>query len=367
MTKRAGPLLARWRPLLATLVVLGLTVASGTLECQPLVETRSVAHGREIYGRMCAVCHGAGGEGYKADQAPALHQPEFLASVTDAALTAAITQGRAGSTMSSWGLERGGPLAPADVAAVVEFLRTWQALAAPPFMDDRPAEGDLGRGATLFAAECATCHGKRGTGGPQVSVGNPQLLSTVSNGFLRLAVEDGRGGTPMPAFRKKLGDQGVEDVVALLRSWQTAVGPDVPRLAAPARPPPLPLGPVPLNPNGPEPNGFKVASGFVSADVVAAELRRGARMAILDARAPPDYTGEHIAGAVSVPFYDPDPYVSALPKDAWLVCYCGCPHAESGQLAQKLRGKGFTKVTVIDEGLRYWVTKKYATRAGTLP
>jgi cytochrome c oxidase cbb3-type subunit III len=90
-------------------------------------------------------------------------------------------------------------------------------------------------------------------------------------------------------------------------------------------------------------------------------------MAILDARAPSDYTGEHIAGAVSVPFYDPEPYVGELPKDAWLVCYCGCPHAESTQLAKNLRAKGFTKVTVIDEGLRYWKKKEYKTTVGLMP
>ncbi|HEY3666859.1 MAG TPA: c-type cytochrome, partial [Polyangiaceae bacterium] len=39
--------------------------------------------GAELYGRMCAVCHGAAGEGYKADQAPRLAQPDFQASVTD--------------------------------------------------------------------------------------------------------------------------------------------------------------------------------------------------------------------------------------------------------------------------------------------
>ena len=98
-----------------------------------------------------------------------------------------------------------------------------------------------------------------------------------------------------------------------------------------------------------------------------AQLERGARMAILDARAPSDYTDEHIAGAVSVPFYDPEPYMNDLPKDAWLVCYCGCPHAESGQLAHKLVAKGFTKVTVLDEGLGYWARKKYETSQGVSP
>ena len=156
-------------------------------------------------------------------------------------------------------------------------------------------------------------------------------------------------------------------MVALLRSWQANPPPQAPRREVPARAPPLPLGPVPLNPRGPEPVGLKPNGGYTPADAIKAQLDRGARMGILDARAPSDYANQHIAGAVSVPFYDPEPYVKSLPKDAWLVCYCGCPHAESGQLAQKLVAKGFTKVTVLDEGLPYWMRKKYETRQGVLP
>jgi cytochrome c oxidase cbb3-type subunit 3 len=354
-----------WHALAASFAVLVVTLGSGTLECNPS-ETAQVAQGREVYGRMCVVCHGVHGEGYKADQAPAIGGAAFLATVTDAYLVTAITHGRAGSTMSAWGLERGGPLTPDDVRAVVAFLRTWQS-DAPLHLDESPVHGDVTRGAATFARECAKCHGPRGTAGLYLGIGNPEVLTTASNGFFRAAIRGGRPKTLMPAFLPTLGEQGVEDVLAFMRTWPTTPPPGPRRLATPAKPPPLPLGPVPLNPRGPEPVGFDSRSGFTKADVVEAELARGARMAILDARAPPDYTHAHIAGAVSVPFYDPAPYYADLPKDAWLVCYCGCPHAESGQLAQKLRSKGFTKVTVIDEGLRYWQGKKYATHTGLLP
>jgi cytochrome c oxidase cbb3-type subunit 3/ubiquinol-cytochrome c reductase cytochrome c subunit len=70
----------------------------------------------------------------------------------------------------------------------------------------------------------------------------------------------------------------------------------------------------------------------------------------------------HIAGAVSVPFYDPTPYLSSLPANAWLVCYCACPHAESGQLASH-----FAKVTVLDEGLWVWKAHGYPVRSGIDP
>src|SRR6185295_3620352 len=100
------------------------------------------------------------------------------------------------------------------------------------------------------------CHGTRGLGGPNVHVGDAALLATATNGFLREAIRGGRPGTKMPAFEQTLGEQGVEDVVALLRSWEPR---ERPKEAAPvAHPAPLPLGPVPLHTHGPEPRGFKL-------------------------------------------------------------------------------------------------------------
>ena len=81
----------------------------------PVVEGPEVVHGRELYTRMCAVCHGEKGEGYKADQAPRLAQPDFLASASDEFLRAAIINGRSGTTMSAWGQSKGGPLTTSDV------------------------------------------------------------------------------------------------------------------------------------------------------------------------------------------------------------------------------------------------------------
>jgi len=349
---------------MATLVV--AAVASGQLECSPqLALNADQRQGRDLYARMCAVCHGRQGEGYAADQAPALAQPDFLASVSDQFLRSAIANGRAGTTMSAWSTVRGGPLAPRNVDALIAFLDA-RGTRTRATLDERSDTGNAVRGAEVYARECQRCHGARGTGGPNVHIGDPELLAGATNGFLRHAIGAGRPGTPMPPFAALLADGAIDDVVALLRSWQAHAS-SVARYAPPARPLPLPLGPVPLNPRGPEPAGFRAQPATTGADAVKAQLDRGARMALLDARAPSDYLGEHIAGAVSVPFYDPEPYISQLPKDAWLVCYCACPHAESGQLAQKLVQKGFTKVTVLDEGLGVWKGRKYPTHTGVDP
>ncbi|HKU44547.1 MAG TPA: c-type cytochrome [Polyangiales bacterium] len=317
--------------------------------------------GAEHYAKMCAICHGANGEGYKADQATALAQPDFLASVSDEFLAFAIAVGRRGTTMSAWAQYHGGPLGPNEIGDVVSFLRSWQRQPRAQ-LDDSPPHGDAARGKALFEAECEKCHGDKA---PNVRILNRQWLAYAKPGFIRYALQKGRPPTAMPSFQDKLGDEGIEDVVTYLRSLPSF--PDEKDLVGIGEPPPIPLGPVPLNPKGPEPTGFKKFPQMTSLKVIGPQYKRKARMALLDARAPSDYAQGHIAGAVSVPFYDPVPYFEKLPKNAWLVCYCGCPHAESGALARKLVDAGFSKVTVLDEGLGAWMQEGYATKSGLAP
>jgi cytochrome c oxidase cbb3-type subunit 3/ubiquinol-cytochrome c reductase cytochrome c subunit len=357
MSTRFPIVFVMWLALLA-----GGSIGCGRRQMAETLERQS--RGGELYARMCAVCHGMTGRGYAADDAPAIGGAAFLGSVTDGFLHDAIANGRTGTTMSSWGREHGGPLGEKDINQIIEFMRLWPH--RPVQLDTRPLEGDAGRGGDVFNRECLRCHGAMGKAGPMLRVGNPELLAGVSDGFLREAIRHGRPGTPMVGFEKTLGERGVDDVVALFRSWQASAGP-LHVTSSPARVPPLPLGRVPLNPHGPEPIGFRANPDTTSATVIKEQLDRGARLAILDARAPSDYVNEHIAGSVSVPFYDPTPYLKQLPKDAWMVCYCACPHAESGQLARKLVSAGFKKVTVLDEGLGFWRSKNYGTHSGIDP
>jgi cytochrome c oxidase cbb3-type subunit 3/ubiquinol-cytochrome c reductase cytochrome c subunit len=353
------------RTLIQTLCILFACLASGSLECGGAQPAEAARRGAETYRRMCVVCHGAEGEGYKADQAPAIGHPAFLGSVADQFLRRSIAGGRGGTTMSAWGVERGGPLSGRDVDSLIALLHSWER-GPREQLDEGPLQGDASRGRDQYATRCARCHGSTGTEGPYIHLGDQDLLSGVGNGFLRRAIRLGRPGTPMPGFEAELGSGGVEDVLAWLRAPRAAPkAPPAP--APPAHAPPLPLGRLPLNPKGPEPVGFRMTPATTPADAIKGQLDKGARMALLDARAPSDYANEHIAGAVSVPFYDVDPYVDQLPRDVWLVAYCACPHAESGQLAQKLAAKGFPKVTVLEEGIGVWRARNYGTRSGWEP
>src|SRR5262245_53158299 len=194
-----------------------------------------IAKGKELYAKMCAVCHGPAGEGYRADQAPRIAHPDFLATVNDDYLRRAIAQGRPGTTMSAWSKERGGPLSPAEIDALVALLRSWDH-ASPVRLDEHALSGDAAHGKEIYAEECASCHGERGVDGRHVHIGSPLFLRGATNGFLRYAIGKGRTGTSMPGYADSLGAARIEDVVALLRSFQ------VPAAVAehpPARPAPL--------------------------------------------------------------------------------------------------------------------------------
>jgi mono/diheme cytochrome c family protein/rhodanese-related sulfurtransferase len=309
---------------------------------------------------MCAVCHGAHGEGYRADGAPALAHPDFLVSVSDDFLDFAIAMGRQHTTMSAWRTDQGGPLTAADVRALIALLRSWEG--PPVALDEAYVHGDAARGKAIFGSTCSGCHGPKGS---SIHLLNRQWLVHAKPAFMRYAIAHGRPSTKMVGYADSLGAEGVEDVMAYLKTQPNWLVPG--EIAGSIKPPPIPLGPVPLNPRGPMPKGFHAYPESTRTKVVWAEFHRGARMAFLDARTSSDYLTSHIEGAVSVPFYDPTPYLEALPKTAWLVAYCGCPQAESGALARQLLDAGFSKVTVLEEGFGAWTSAGHPIHTGRLP
>jgi len=312
--------------------------------------------GEALYQAYCALCHGAAGEGYKADGANALANQAFLATASDALLEHATLRGRPGTPMSAWGQTYGGPLSDEGVAAVVAFMRAWQ---TEPTLDlsDVTVDGIAERAEPHYEIRCAPCHGEKGTGAEYMSIADPEFLADVSDGYLRHAIAGGRADTPMPAYESVVTEQTLDDLVVLIRSWQTEPG-EVVEVTPPAE-----LGPVVINPDGPEPT-LPGETRYVSVDAVAAALEAGSKLVVMDARPTGDYALEHIAGAVSVPFYSVADYVDQLPQDVWIVTYCACPHAESDAAADALETNGFTQVRVLDEGFLVWKEKGLPVESG---
>lgn len=326
-----------------------------------------VERGEALYQRYCALCHGADAKGYAADNAPSLASPEFLRTASDEFLTRAIADGRPDTPMSAWGKRHGGPLEDDDIDAIIGFLRSLSD-APPVAVDDERVAGLPRRGRGVYALHCVSCHGSEGEGIDILSLANPTFRATASPGFLRYAVTHGRSGTPMPAFGARLRPQQIDDVVAFILTLGDEGSTPVPLPAPPEEPPRLPsLADMDfvINPDGP-PARFTLRSGrFVPAAQVKRELDRGARMILLDARPTSDWLRSRIPGAIPVPFYDRSEILSDLPRDGtWIVAYCACPHAASGQVVNALRERGYKNTAVLDEGIQHWEQQGYPTVSG---
>ncbi len=336
--------------------------ASAALAAAPSVDAsvETAARGKILYDKYCGFCHGENGQGYKADQAPALANDDLLTVATDEYLLEAIVKGRPGTTMSAWSVARGGPLAYPDAAAIVSYVRTWQKRPSEP-VDARVANGTAAAANGTYNALCASCHGVKGKNGKYNSLANHELLTAASDGFLAATIERGRAGTPMAGFGSKLSKTQVDDLIALVRSWKIPPEelPDLPPKAGA-------LTSIVVNPKGPQPE-LEESASFIKVDAVKKELDRGASMVIIDARPPADYARMHIVGAISVPFYQTADYAKQLPKDRYILTYCACPHAESGQVRDALRKLGYPRVAVIDEGLLVWRDRGYGVRGGAKP
>ena len=75
----------------------------------------------------------------------------------------------------------------------------------------------------LFSQNCSGCHGAEGKGALTVGIGTPVYLAIADDATIRRVVEQGRAGTPMPAFAQKSGgmltDAQIEILVHGMRSW----------------------------------------------------------------------------------------------------------------------------------------------------
>ncbi len=314
-----------------------------------------VTKGRALYAQLCATCHGPAGNGYASDNAPSLRTTTFLASASDAFLTESITRGRPGTAMPAYGRGLGGPLSPADVHAVVAFLR----VGSPPpvSLPAGPVVGDARQGQPLYQSTCARCHGTEKQRSSAVHLLNPVFLQTATDQFLRYAASEGRPPTSMVAWKTTLAPKQIDDVVAYLRSKT----PPPTVAAAPPPPPPRPprTGPIVLNPRGRPPQFTLKENLYVSIDQVKAALDAKRRLIITDARPPSDWMSLHVAGAISTPYYDLHT-LDDLPKDGtWIVAYCACPHHVSGIVVEELRKRGYPHTAVLDEGVFAWQQKKY--------
>lgn len=80
---------------------------------------------------------------------------------------------------------------------------------------------------TLYAENCAGCHGAEGRGGAAIALADPVYLAIVDEAVMRKVIASGTRGTSMPAFAESAGgmltDQQIDVITKGIRSrWSRA-------------------------------------------------------------------------------------------------------------------------------------------------
>jgi cytochrome c oxidase cbb3-type subunit 3 len=331
---------------------------------------RTLAAGAELYAQYCQLCHGAHMEGYAGDNAPSLVSPTFRATASDAFLRTAIERGRAGTAMAGYGRAVGGPLGPAEVVALIAYIRGGTAIPAP--LPRKPSTGNAAKGRGVYTAHCQSCHGVADKRSTAVHLANAMFLATASDAYLRAAIVRGRPGTPMDAWSGKLAAQEIEDVIAYVRSLARPVPPaPVPGtgLIDAGQAPSIENVPIVLNPTGQQADFTLHEDRYVSVADVAKAYDEKRRLVFIDARTPSDYLRMHISGAISIPYFNMH-NLDSIPNDGtWVIAYCACPHHVSGVVVEELRKRGYPHAAVLDEGVFVWQQQGHpvVVAAGQLP
>jgi cytochrome c oxidase cbb3-type subunit 3 len=177
-----------------------------------------------LYNSNCAGCHGPDGRN---GPGRILNDPLYLAIIPREELENTIANGRPGTPMPAWSLDRGGPLTSKQVAALVDGIEThwakaeqFQGANLPPYAAAQGEHGDAAAGKKLFLRDCFMCHGK---GAPIGPVTDPSYLELSSDQLLRTSIIVGRPDLGMPDYRTlnmghPLANQDVADLTAYLAS-----------------------------------------------------------------------------------------------------------------------------------------------------
>ena len=72
--------------------------------------------------------------------------------------------------------------------------------------------------ATLYAQNCAGCHGAQGRGGAAIALADPVYLAIVDEGAMRKVIANGAHGTSMPAFAQSAGGMLTDKQIDVITS-----------------------------------------------------------------------------------------------------------------------------------------------------
>ncbi len=222
-----------WRELSDAEIAAVLTyVRSAWRNSAPAVSTDQVQaarapvamSGAALFAAHCATCHQSLGQG--TDAFPPLAANPVVTAADPSAMIAVVVNGRTGplavngktynGTMPTWK----GQLSYADIASVATYVRSaWGNNASGVTEEQVAAAGtpvSVQVGASVYAKNCAACHGANGTGGigPALA-GNPHVNIDTPTPMLTTILQ---GRSLMPSWRGQLSAGDIAAVATYVRS-----------------------------------------------------------------------------------------------------------------------------------------------------
>jgi cytochrome c oxidase cbb3-type subunit 3 len=199
-------------PVIAALAATPIEALPG----KPDLMEKAVAGGKAAFRVNCVQCHGAGAAGSKGY--PNLNDDDWLWGGDLKTIETTITHGIrfAGddqtrqSLMPSFG--RDGILPPEQVSDVADYVRS--------LSGEQQPNAATRRGAAVFTANCAVCHGPEGKGGRQV--GAPNLADQIwlyggAKADVVASVTNAHAGV-MPAWGHRLDPVTIKMLAAYVHS-----------------------------------------------------------------------------------------------------------------------------------------------------
>jgi len=107
-------------------------------------------------------------------------------------------------------------------ALAVFSLMLLSACSTPPGRPTKdsedPAPSEISDFKTLYAENCAACHGTNGRGGAAIALADPVYLAIVDEPSMRKVIANGVHGTSMPAFAQSAGGMLTDKQINVLTS-----------------------------------------------------------------------------------------------------------------------------------------------------
>jgi mono/diheme cytochrome c family protein len=189
--------------------------------------------GQQLFRQNCSGCHGDFGEGgpnptRAGDIIAPISSAEYLRTRDDTTLRAVISAGQPNFGMSPFGSAFGGPLDEEDIAAIVAYLRSWEANPPVEIPPELPAGALAIEGSQIYAEVCAQCHGPDGQGGIGPSLADPTFQSGKTDQGIFDSINQGHEATSMIGWGEILSSEQIQQLVEFIRGLSGAAAAEGP-------------------------------------------------------------------------------------------------------------------------------------------